>query len=65
MLFINFFPTSKKTQRIFIAEINWLTMFKEMVAVYSENHTKTISLIAELLLVKAGGTFFSHRTSKG
>jgi hypothetical protein len=30
--------TSKKTQPITITKINWLTLFKEIIAVYSENH---------------------------
>jgi hypothetical protein len=41
--------------------INWLVLFKEIIAVYSENHTKHINTLcgqnAELLSVKADGTF--------
>jgi hypothetical protein len=35
--------TAKKTQHFTITKINWLTLFKEIIAVYSENHTKTIN----------------------
>jgi hypothetical protein len=36
-------PTSKKTQHFTITKINRLTLFKEIIAVYSENHTKHIN----------------------
>jgi hypothetical protein len=52
--------TSKKTQPITITKINWLTLFKEIIAVNSENHMKPIHSLcgqnAELLILKAGGT---------
>jgi hypothetical protein len=32
--------TSKKTQRGSITKVNWLMLFREIIAVYSENHTK-------------------------
>jgi hypothetical protein len=39
-------------------------LFKEIIAVYSENHTKHISTLcgysAELVIVKAGGTYSYH-----
>jgi hypothetical protein len=40
MLFKNSVRTSKRTPHVTITEINWLTLFKEIIAVYSENHTK-------------------------
>jgi hypothetical protein len=43
MLFMNPVRTSKRTPHFTITEINWLTLFKEMVAVYSENHAKPIN----------------------
>jgi hypothetical protein len=36
--------TAKKTQLFTITKINWLTLFKEIIAVYSENHTKPIKM---------------------
>jgi hypothetical protein len=42
IIFYNPLRTSKKTQRIYITKINWL-MFKEIISVYSENHTKPIN----------------------
>jgi hypothetical protein len=41
MLFKNSVRTSKRTLHFTITKINWLTLFREMIAVYSENHTKT------------------------
>jgi hypothetical protein len=35
--------TAKKTQLFTISKINWLTLFKEIIAVYSENHIKLIN----------------------
>jgi hypothetical protein len=32
--------TAKKTHHFTITKINWLTLFKEIIAVYYENHTK-------------------------
>jgi hypothetical protein len=35
--------TSKRTPHFTITKINWLTLFKETITVYSENHTKPIN----------------------
>jgi hypothetical protein len=43
MLFKNSVRTSKRTPHFTITKINWLTLFKEIIAVYNENHTKPIS----------------------
>jgi hypothetical protein len=44
-------------------------MFKEIIAVYSDNHTKHINIFcvqnAELLNVKVGGTYSCHLALKG
>jgi hypothetical protein len=40
MLFKNSVRTSKRTPHFTITEINWLTLSKEIIAVYSENLTK-------------------------
>jgi hypothetical protein len=41
-----------------------LTLFKEIIAVYSENYTKPINALrgknAQLLNIKAGGTYTNH-----
>jgi hypothetical protein len=56
--------TAKKTQPITITKISWLMLFKEIIAVYSENHVKPINTLceqnSELLIVKAGGTYNYH-----
>jgi hypothetical protein len=56
--------TAKKTQHFTKTKINWLTLFKEIIAVYSENHMKHIQN-EELLIVKAGGTYSYHWALKG
>jgi hypothetical protein len=53
--------TAKKTQHFTITKINWLTLFKEIIAVYSENHMKYISSLCEqnaeeIVDVNVGGT---------
>jgi hypothetical protein len=35
--------TAKKTLHFTIAKINWLTLFKEIIPVYSENDIKSIN----------------------
>jgi hypothetical protein len=44
--------------------ISWLILFGEIIAVYSENHTKPINALcgknAELLNVEAGDTYSSY-----
>jgi hypothetical protein len=55
---MQFLPQRK--QRASITKINWLTLFKEIIAVYSENHTKHKTLCGqntELPTVKTGGTY--------
>jgi hypothetical protein len=32
--------TAKKTQHFNIIKINWLTLFKEIIPIYTENHAK-------------------------
>jgi hypothetical protein len=43
MLFKNSVCTSKRTPHFIITEINFLTLFKEIIAVYSESHAKPIN----------------------
>jgi len=43
MLFKNSVRTSKRTQHFTITTINWLTLFKEIIAVYSDSHTEPIN----------------------
>jgi hypothetical protein len=62
MLFKNPIRTSKRTPHFTITKINWLTLFKEIIIVYSENHTKQTVV---LLIVKAGGTYNYHSALKG
>jgi hypothetical protein len=61
-MFNNSVPAADKT--VFITKINWLMLFREAVTDYSENKMKTVSTLcphkAELLIVKAGGTYNYH-----
>jgi hypothetical protein len=45
--------------------INWLMLFKEIIAVYCDNHTKPINTLCgqneELQIVTTGGTYRYHR----
>jgi hypothetical protein len=45
MLFESSVRTSKKTPHFTITKINWLTLFKEIMAVYSENYTRPINKV--------------------
>jgi hypothetical protein len=40
-LFKNSVRTSKRTPHFTITKINWITLFKEINVVYSENHKNT------------------------
>jgi hypothetical protein len=55
-------------QYVSITSINWLMLFREVVAVYSENHTKpricSVDREHELLNVKAGGAYSMHCSLK-
>jgi hypothetical protein len=57
MIFKNSVRTAKKTQLLTITKINCLILFREMIAVYSENHTKHINTNEVLMIVEAGGTY--------
>jgi hypothetical protein len=63
MLFKYSVHTSKRTPHFTITKINWLTLFKELIAVYTENNMKLINAFcgqeAELIC-KAGGTYTYH-----
>jgi hypothetical protein len=43
MLFKNSVRTSKRIPHFTITEINWLTLFKKIIAVHSEKHIKPIN----------------------
>jgi hypothetical protein len=43
IIFKNSVRTAKKTQLFTITKIKFLTLFDEIIAVYSENHTKNIN----------------------
>jgi hypothetical protein len=53
MLFKNSVRTSKRTPYFTITKINWLTLFKKIIAVYSENRTKSISTKYRVIVCKS------------
>jgi hypothetical protein len=65
MLFKNSVRTSKRTPHFTITSINFLTLFKGIVAVYIENHAKPINKNAALLTVKADGSYSYRSALKG
>jgi hypothetical protein len=56
--------TSKKTRHSSITNINWLMLFKKVIAVYSDNNIDHINKhfwqYSQLLFVIAGGTYSYH-----
>jgi hypothetical protein len=67
-MFNNSVPTAKKT-KVSISKISWLMLFREIIAVYPENHTKPINTFcgqsAELLTINAVSTYTYHWAIKG
>jgi hypothetical protein len=63
IIFKNSVRTAKKTQHFSITKVSWLILFREIIAVYSENNAKPINTLcghnAELLNVNSGGTWFT------
>jgi hypothetical protein len=55
MLFKNSVRTSKRTPHFTITKINWLTLFKEINAFYTDNHANSYIQNAHLMIVKAAG----------
>jgi hypothetical protein len=59
----------QRKQQFTVTKINWLILFRKIIAVYSENHSKQINIMseqnAELLIIKAGGTYSYHWSLKG
>jgi hypothetical protein len=43
-VFKNSVRSSKRTPHLTIKKINWLTLFKDITAVYSENDTKPVNI---------------------
>jgi hypothetical protein len=64
----NSVPTAKKTQHFTVTKINYLTLFKEIIAVYYENRIKpTYTLCgqnAEILVIKECGSYSNHQALK-
>jgi hypothetical protein len=54
MLFKNSVRTSKRTPHFTIKKINWLTLFKEIIAVYSENQAKPINTKCRVIDCSSG-----------
>jgi hypothetical protein len=61
--------TSKRTPNVTITKLNWLMVFKEIIAVYYEKYFKPIYTLcgqnSELFIVKLGNTYSYHKVLKG
>jgi hypothetical protein len=61
--------TANKTPHFTVTKINRLTLFKEIIEGYVQNHKKHINTLcgqtAEFLIVKEGGTYSYDRVLKG
>jgi hypothetical protein len=64
IIFKNSVRTAKKTLHFTITKISWLTLFKEIIAICSENHTKPIRTKCRIV-VKAGGVYRYQWALKG
>jgi hypothetical protein len=64
IIFKHSIPTTKTVQHFSITYINWLLLFREIIAVYYENRAKPIDTLfgqnTELLSAEAGGTYTYH-----
>jgi hypothetical protein len=65
VIFKNPVRTAKKIQHFTIAKINWLTLFKEIIPVYSKIHTRPTIQKTQLLVVKVGGISSFHQDLEG
>jgi hypothetical protein len=66
MLFKNSVHTSKRTSHFTITKTKWLRLFKEIIAVYAENHAKSINTQnAMSLIANVSGTYCYHSALRG
>jgi len=65
MLFKNSARTTKRTPHFTITKINWLMLFKGIIAVYSKNNTKSIHTNCSATDYKPDGTYTYRSALKG
>jgi hypothetical protein len=65
MIFKNSDRISKKTPHFTITNFNLLMLFKEIIAVYSDNHAEPVNTKYRILFIKASGTYRYHSALKG
>jgi hypothetical protein len=65
MIFKNSVRTAKKAPHFTIAKLNLLKLFKGIIPIYSENHTKHINKNADILIAEAGRTYSYHFALNG
>jgi hypothetical protein len=51
IIFKNSVRTENKTQHLTVTKINWLTLFKEIIAVYCENHRNSQTLWTKFTVI--------------
>jgi hypothetical protein len=70
IIYNNSVRTSKRTTHFTITKINWLTLFKEIIAVYNDNyryetHKCILRANPELMHVEVGNTINYHGGLEG
>jgi hypothetical protein len=67
IIFKNSVRTSKRTPHFTITKINWLTLFKEIFAVYAYtgNHSKYTNTKCRVPYCKTAGIYSYHSAVKG
>jgi hypothetical protein len=52
--------TAKETPHCTFTKINWLMLFRSVICIFTENHTKPININEGLLIVEADGAYICH-----
>jgi hypothetical protein len=65
IIFKNSVRISKRTPHFTITKINWLMLFKEIIALYADKNKKSTNTKFILLMIKAGGTYSYHSALNG
>jgi hypothetical protein len=52
--------TAKETPHCTFTKFNWLMLFRKVIGIFTENHTKPININEELLIVGADKAYNCH-----
>jgi hypothetical protein len=64
-MFKNSVRTSKTTLPVNITDIDLLTLFKEIIPLYTENHKEPINTKCRVMFIKVTGKYSYHSALKG